>query len=166
MDRDLTIREFQPGDESAFRDLNVEWIDRYFTVEPKDREMLEHPQEKILARGGRIFFAVRNGEPIGCCALIAMGPGEFEVAKMAVAPSHQGGGVGRTLLQSVISSARAAGTTRLFLETNRKLGPAIRLYESVGFRHVPADQLAPSPYARCDVSMELQLPDAAEAQRA
>jgi len=166
MDPDLTIREFQPGDEAAFRDLNVEWIERYFIVEPKDREMLEHPREKILDRGGRIFFAIRNGEPIGCCALIAMGPGEFEVAKMAVAPSHQGGGIGRVLLKQVIAEARATGVTRLFLETNRKLAPAIRLYESVGFRHIPDDRVGPSPYARCDVWMELYLGGESEAQHA
>jgi putative acetyltransferase len=165
MDSGLTIREFQPGDEGAFRDLNVEWIERYFTLEPKDREMLEHPREKILDRGGRIFFAVRDGASIGCCALIAMGPGEFEVAKMAVAPSHRGGGIGRVLLEQVIAEARASGVTRLFLETNRKLAPAIRLYESVGFRHIPADQVAPSPYARCDISMELYLGES-EAQHA
>jgi hypothetical protein len=34
---------------------------------------------------------------------------------------------------------------------------AIRLYESVGFQHVPPERVIPSAYARADVYMELYL---------
>ncbi len=154
---ELTIREFRAGDEAAFRKLNEEWITQHFALEHKDEISLADPQGTILDRGGRIFFAVRDGQPVGCCALLAMTPGEFEVAKMAVTASLQGAGIGRHLLQSVIAEARASGARRLYLETNRKLAPAIRLYESVGFRHLPPERIIPSPYARADVYMELSL---------
>jgi GNAT superfamily N-acetyltransferase len=94
---------------------------------------------------------------VGCCALVATVSGEFEVAKMAVTERCQRAGVGRRLLEEAIAAAKAAGATRLFLETNRKLGAAIRLYESLGFRHIPAERVVASPYARSDVSMELEL---------
>jgi putative acetyltransferase len=154
---DVIIREFAIGDEGAFRRLNEEWITRHFVMEPKDEHTLADPQRTVLDRGGKILIAVRDGEPVGCCALIAMVPGEFEVAKMAVTESVQRAGVGRQLLESAIAAARAAGATRLYLETNRKLGPAIRLYESLGFRHLPPERVIPSPYARSDVAMELEL---------
>ena len=154
---DLTIREFRPGDAADFRRLNEEWIVRYFAMEQKDEEVLADPQGNILDRGGRIFLAVRGGQTLGCCALLAMGPGEFEVAKMAVAESFRRSGIGRRLLEQVIAEARASGVHRLYLETNRKLANAIRLYESVGFRHLPPERIVPSPYARSDVSMELFL---------
>jgi GNAT superfamily N-acetyltransferase len=153
----LTIREFQPGDEPAFRRLNEEWIVRYFAIEAKDEETLADPQTTVLDGGGRIFFAVLNGEPVGCCALIAAGHGEFEVAKMAVTETSRGAGVGRRLLEAVIAGARVSGAKRLTLETNHKLTPAIRLYESVGFRHVPPERIAESPYTRADVWMEMDL---------
>ena len=153
----MLISEFQPGDESAFRALNVEWIERYFRIEPPDEAVLSNPQSAILDRGGRIFFAILNETPIGCCALIHLHEGEFEVAKMAVSPSAQGQGIGRALLTAVIEAARQSGVRRLSLETNRVLTPAIRLYESCGFTHIPADRLHPSPYARSDVAMELLL---------
>jgi GNAT superfamily N-acetyltransferase len=152
---DFLIREFQPGDESAFHSLNVEWIERYFRIEPPDEAVLSNPQSAILDPGGRIFFAVRDGVAIGCCALIYLHEGEFEVAKMAVAPQAQGQGIGRALLTAVIDEARRSGVRRLSLETNRVLTPAIRLYESCGFQHIPADRVHPSPYARSDVAMEL-----------
>jgi len=151
------IREFRPGDEEAFRTLNEEWIVRYFVLEPKDEASLNDPHGTILQRGGRIFLAVRDGQAVGCCALLAMSPGEYEVAKMAVTESCQGFGIGRRLLKATIAAARAAGARRLFLETNSKLTPAIRLYESVGFRHLPAERRVPSPYARSNVSMEMYL---------
>jgi putative acetyltransferase len=154
---ELTIREFRPGDEAAFRSLNEEWITRYFVLEPKDEASLVDPRRTILDCGGRIFLAVQDGQPIGCCALLAMGPGEFEVAKMAVAESSQRNGIGRRLLEKTIAEARSAGAHRLYLETNRKLAPAIRLYESLGFRHLPPEHIVPSPYTRADVYMELYL---------
>lgn len=154
---DLLIREFQPGDEAAFRRLNEEWIVRYFALEEKDIHNLSDPRRAILDAGGRIFFAVRDGETVGCCALVALAPGEFEVAKMAVTASAQGGGIGKRLLQHVIDAAQRAGATRLWLETNHAMLPAVRLYESLGFKHLPPERITPSAYARSDVSMELLL---------
>lgn len=154
---ELTIREFGPGDETAFRRLNEEWIIRYFLLEPKDEATLADPRGAILDRGGRIFLAVRDGQPVGCCALLIRTSGEFEVAKMAVTESTQRAGIGRSLLQRAITEARAAGAHRLYLETNRKLEAAIRLYESLGFRHLPPERIVPSPYARANVYMELLL---------
>jgi putative acetyltransferase len=154
---ELTIREFAPGDGIAFRNLNEEWILRYFALEPKDSEVLADPKRTILDCGGKIFVAVRHGEVVGCCALLAMEPGEFELAKMAVTESCQRIGAGRRLLETAIAEARASGATRLYLETNRMLRPAIRLYKSLGFRHLPPEQVATSPYARADVFMELRL---------
>jgi len=156
---ELTIREFRPGDQAAFRRLNEEWIIRYFALEPKDEASLADPAETILDRGGRIFLAARDSQPVGCCALLAMAPGEFEVAKMAVTESCQGAGIGRRLLERAITEARAAGAHRLYLETNRKLVTAVRLYESLGFQHLPRERVVPSCYARTDVYMELYLDD-------
>ena len=150
----IAIREFQPGDEAAFRQLNEEWITRYFRIEAKDSEALNHPYSSILEPGGRIFFATVNGECVGTCALVPTEAFEYEVAKMAVTARCQGMGIGRRLLTAVVEAARSAGARRLHLETNHVLTPAIRLYESVGFRQVPP---MPSPYVRSDVSMEMVL---------
>lgn len=154
---EIIIRPFEPGDEPAFRRLNEEWITRYFKLEPTDEQSFAHPQTKILDPGGAIFFALQNSEPIGCCALIPIAPGEFEVAKMAVTPAARGLGLGRRVLQYTIDYARVVGATRLYLETSHVLTPAIRLYESLGFKHVPEERVAPSPYARADVYMEMIL---------
>jgi GNAT superfamily N-acetyltransferase len=153
----IGIRQFQPGDAAAFRRLNEEWITRYFRIEPKEELVLTDPQKVILDSGGRIFFATAGERCIGCCGLIRLNEKEFEVAKMAVEPSYQGAGIGRRLLQAVIEEARRAGAHRLYLETNHVLTSAIRLYESLGFKHIDPSRIIPSAYARADVYMELLL---------
>ena len=156
-DGSFAIREFEDGDEQLFRELNEEWIRRDFKLEAKDEYVFANPRETILKAGGRIFFTLRDGQVLGCCALICMAPGEFEVAKMAVVPAARGQGLGRWQLEAVIAQARASGAKRLYLETNHVLVPAIHLYEAVGFKRLSPEQVTPSPYARADVAMELWL---------
>ena len=154
---EVMIREFQPGDEALFRRLNEEWIERYFRVEPKEAVILANPKSAVLDAGGKIFFALIDEQCVGCCALRRMSDSEFEVAKMAVTPDFQGAGIGRKLLSAVIEAGRLLGARRLYLETNHILTPAIRLYESMGFRHMPPERIIRSEYARADVYMELFL---------
>jgi GNAT superfamily N-acetyltransferase len=153
----VSIRSFRSEDANDFRRLNEEWITRYFGLEEKDSRTLNDPGKYILAPGGYIAMAFVGRDAVGCCALIRLDDTSFEVAKMAVTPSWQGRGLGRKLLEHVISEARQLEAERLYLETNSKLTPAIRLYESLGFRHLPAGPVTPSPYQRADVYMELFL---------
>ena len=154
----LVLRRFQPGDEKAFKELNEAWISRDFAIEPGDREVLDDPQGKILAKGGQICLAERDGEVVGCCALIPLAPGEFELAKMTVSESARGYGIGRRLLVFAIAVARVLQTRRLYLESNTKAAAAIHLYEELGFRHIAAPAKA-SKYARANVFMEMFFPE-------
>jgi GNAT superfamily N-acetyltransferase len=151
----MQIVDFRPELAGAFKTLNEAWITALFALEPKDRVVLGDPEGQIIAKGGRVLFALEAGEAVGCCALLALADGGFELAKMAVADAWKGRGLGRALLAAAIERARAAGAPRLYLETNSSLAPALALYRSFGFVDVvPAE---PSPYARADVCMELSL---------
>jgi hypothetical protein len=57
----ITVREFEAGDEDAFRRLNEEWIIRYFKLEPKDEASFSNPRQKILDAGGRAGGVLRLG---------------------------------------------------------------------------------------------------------
>lgn len=153
----IRIVPFAPEHGKAFADLNLTWIERYFVVEPHDREQLHDPQTHILAAGGAIFIALSAaGEVVATCALVAdaTDPGMYELAKMAVADDFQGQGIGRRIGEAAISWARARGASRIWLESNRRLAPALGLYRRLGFMEVPH---IPSPYARSDIRMELPL---------
>lgn len=153
-----SIRSLAPGEDStAFRTLNEEWITRHFTLETKDRETLGDPESTILAKGGRVYLAELDGRTVGCVALIPIGGGVYELSKMVVAPEMRGQGIGRQLLERAINEARRLGAASLFLGSSSKLPTAVRLYEAVGFRHVPPEQLPHLAYARADVFMEMTL---------
>jgi N-acetylglutamate synthase-like GNAT family acetyltransferase len=98
-----------------------------------------------------------RGVVIGCVALVAAGHGVFELSKMTVAPSFRGNGIGRAIVLAAIAQARKLGASTLFLGSSTKLANAVSLYESVGFRHVPLEELGPPPYRRADVFMKYEL---------
>jgi putative acetyltransferase len=153
----VVVRAYRDGDAAAFKALNVEWIEHYFgQLEAKDIEALENP-DKILADGA-IAMAEIDGVAVGTCALIKRPePGTWEIAKMGVTPTQRGGGIGSALMRYLVDVAPSLGATRLYIETNSSLAPAIRLYEKSGFRHLRADERPWTPYVRADVFMELLL---------
>ena len=135
-----------------FERLNVEWLERYFEVEPIDREVLGNPQAHIIDAGGDILFAALDDAVVGTCALLHHGDGRYELTKMAVTGAAQGRGIGRRLLDAALARFGELGGKRLFLESHSSLTIAVRLYELAGFVHRPRP--FESKYARADVYME------------
>ena len=150
----VRIVDYAPRHRDAFRDLNLEWIRTWFTVEDADRRVLDDPDGTILRDGGRIVMAEDDGTAVGCCALIREDGDTFELAKMAVAPAARGRGIGELLGRAAIERARAAGAKRVELVTNSALAPALSLYRKLGFADAPVGS---SEYARADVRMVLEL---------
>ena len=146
--------EYQPAHKDAFRDLNLDWIERYFEVEESDRTVLADPQGEIIDRGGFIFVALDGDTVAGVCALIPEVDGAFQLAKMAVSPWFQGRGIGRLLANAAIAHARARGAPHVGLYTNTILGPAMGLYRSLGFVEAP---LEGAEHRRSNIRLVLDL---------
>ncbi len=135
----------------AFVQFNKEWITRYFQLEPSDLHYLSQPKEHILLKGGHIFVALLNNEPIGCCALLHHADTrQWELAKMAVTPQSQGLGAGLLLGRTALSKAWTLGANEVFLEANTKLEASVHLYHKLGFQAV-ADYTP--AYDRCNLYM-------------
>lgn len=150
---DIRVVGFDPRWRADFATLNIEWLERWFEVEAYDREVLGNPEHHILAKGGHVLFAVDGADrALGTVALKHEGDGVYELTKMAVSPEARGFGIGRLLIDAALDLYRALDARELFLESSSKLAPALKLYESVGFRHHKAPR-AGSHYARADVHM-------------
>lgn len=89
-----------------------------------------------LAADDREWFALVGGEVLVGYAGIAIGQGEAEIMTIAVRRDHQGQGLGRALLDAMLSSAAEAGAGRVMLEVETGNDSAIALYERNGFRRV------------------------------
>ena len=144
---------FEPRWREDFADLNIEWLQHWFVVEPHDREVLGNPEQHILADGGHILFAVDGDEhALGTVALKHDGDGVYELTKMAVTPDARGQGIGRLLIDAALALYQTLDGRELYLESSSPLITAIGMYERSGFRHHPAPR-AGSHYARADVHM-------------
>lgn len=153
----LRLVRFQDEHASAFRELNLHWIEEYFAVEELDRVQLNHPYQSFVEPGGAILMAELDGSVVGCCGLLKHDEQVFEVSKMAVAPQLRGSGIGKIMLREVIAIARLMGAKRLEILSNTVLDAAIHLYKSVGFQEVPFESDA---YARGNIALALTLSEA------
>lgn len=149
---DVMICSWDPRFRDAFAKLNLAWLERYFEIEPHDRELLSNPEGEIIRGGGDILFALLDDRPVGTVALVKHSDGVFELTKMAVDSGSQGQGVGRQLLTRALERARALRARQVWLESHSSLVPALKLYEAAGFRHVRRP--VASRYRRADVYME------------
>ncbi|MEW6736236.1 MAG: GNAT family N-acetyltransferase [Acidobacteriota bacterium] len=138
---------------SEFRRLNYEWLEGFGLLEPADMNYLDAPRQTIIEKGGQIFFAIEDEWVIGTCAVLSSSPTVVELAKLAVTAAAQGRGIGRLLTEVAIDYAQEIGMEKIILVSNSRLVKALRLYESMGFRHTPPP-LDPV-YASADVYMEL-----------
>lgn len=148
----IELVSYNPDYRDVFKELNETWIREFFKMEDKDYESLMHPKRTILDKGGEIVVALLDGQAVGVCALMKMDHPEydFELAKMGVAESARGKGIGFLLGQEIINRARNRGARNLFLESNTILTPAISLYRKLGFQEIKGK---PSPYERSNIQM-------------
>ncbi|WP_148571971.1 GNAT family N-acetyltransferase [Nocardioides caldifontis] len=118
------------------------WLERTLGVpihelRPEAAAEQADPVAALAEAGTTPLLARTGGRPSG---VAAVGPlhgddGGFELTRVFVTPAARGNGVGRALVAAAADVARAAGGERLVLETHEPtMGPAVRLYRSLGFR--------------------------------
>lgn len=148
----IEIIEYNDRYSADFRQLNLEWLDKYHLTEEPDLMVLNDPTGTIINGGGAIFLAKAGELVVGSAAIMKEHDGIFELAKMAVTPAWQGKGISKLLIEKCISKARELGAKKLILFSNHQLQAALNLYEKFGFRHV---EVTDSPFETADVKMEL-----------
>ena len=151
---EFEIREWSPEYAQDYIDLSVEWLEKYVYVEPADVEILNHPDEVVLNKGGMIFFAAHEGVNVGTVTMIPMEEGVYELAKLGVTEKYKRNHIGELLMEAGIRFAREHHAHKVILFTSSLLTPAIRLYHKFGFRDVP---LIDNEYESSDMKMELDL---------
>lgn len=145
----ITIVDYQPHHQKYFEKFNRTWIEKYFEMEPLDEFVLTNPEEAIIKTGGVILMALYNEIPAGTVALRKIDD-DYEFTKMAVDEAFRRKGIAEALSYASFKKAKELGAASLTLYSNSILSPAIRLYEKLGFKHVP---IGKGEYKRSDVKM-------------
>lgn len=151
----MWARDFSDDLAEAFYRINAEWIEDMFALEENDIALLSRPRELILDKGGVVLFAeTPELGVVGTCALMVSKDGWVELTKMGVLKSARGLKVGEFLLAKTLERAASLGMDKVYLLTNKKCGPAIHLYEKLGFVHdAEIMRTFGARYERCDVAM-------------
>jgi putative acetyltransferase len=153
----MQIKEAHSGEHlAAIRELFVEYakaIQVDLCFQNFDRELTELPG-RYAPPEGRLLLALDGKITAGCVALRKIGDGICEVKRLYVRPAFRGQGLGRTLAQTVIATAKGIGYKCLRLDTLSSMKEAIALYESLGFQRIAPYYANPSG---CAVFMELKL---------
>ncbi len=147
----IKIIPFSEKYTSEIKTLNIEWLEKYFYVEPTDIKMLSSPQTEIIDKGGKIFYAKYNNDIVGTFSLLKIDDSTFELSKMAVSEKLQGIGIGKAMIEFCINFAKENEIKKLILFSNTILIPAIKMYKKYGFVEI---DLGSSIYKRSNIKME------------
>jgi ribosomal protein S18 acetylase RimI-like enzyme len=153
----LTIVPFTDVYAEPFYRFNRDWITEIFVMEPLDEEVLSRPRQNIIETGGEIWFALHDGQPIGCYALLHHAEGRVEFTKFAVDKSARGMGAGKALLHHAMARVRAMGAEAMILYTSTKQTRACEMYYKYGFIKTPMSESDKTRYARANLFMVLKL---------
>jgi len=114
---------------------DIDLVERYFDQAAFDAELAGLPG-KYARPQGRLFIAYVDGKPAGCVALRDLKHGVCEMKRMFVPDAFRGQGIGRALAKRIVAEAKEAGYRIMRLDTSRRQGEAMRLYESMGFLRI------------------------------
>lgn len=94
---------------------------------------------KYAPPSGRLFLAAVNEQPAGCIALRKLEDGICEMKRLFLREDFRGIKLGNLLIEKLIDEARLEGYKKMRLDTlPGKMAKAVSLYESHGFRQIPA----------------------------
>ncbi|WP_319943528.1 GNAT family N-acetyltransferase [Nocardia aurantia] len=139
------IRPAQPAEYGEIGALTVSVYLGEGHVDPDSPYLSTLLDTETRAQAADVLVAVRHGELLGSLTVVEPGtpyadiarPGELEFRMLAVAKIARGRGVGSALVGAVLDTARRAGYPAVVLTTMPTMADARRIYERIGFVHVP-----------------------------
>ncbi len=130
-----------PEDLAAVRMLFREYADTLgVSLESQNfAQELDALPGSYVPPAGCLLLARADREPAGVVGLKPLPDGTCEMKRLYVRPQYRSLRLGRALVERLIGEAQGLGYSRLRLDTlPHRMAPAVALYESLGFRRVPA----------------------------
>lgn len=147
----IQVSEATPADLPKVRAMLQEyakWLAIDLSFQDFAQEVAGLPGDYARRLGGALFVARVGTEVVGMVAFRRRDDTTAEMKRLYVRTSVRQAGVGRLLVARIIDKAREDGYHQMVLDTLPVMNPAQRLYESFGFRDVPAYYPSPVPGTR------------------
>lgn len=121
----LLVRDMEAADVEAASKIESE----VFSMPWSAKDFLE----MVEADYAYYYVAEADGKIAGCCGIRNIA-GEGEITNVVVAPDYRKKGIARKMMEYMLDRAKEIGIGDCTLEVRVSNQPAIRLYESLGFK--------------------------------
>ncbi|MFT3980803.1 MAG: GNAT family N-acetyltransferase [Ferruginibacter sp.] len=158
MTDNIIIRAIQPGDNADLAMLIRKVIEEYNV--PKCGTVYSDPTTddlySLFRKERSVFWVAElNGKIAGGCGIYptkGLPQDCAELVKFYVSGNARRKGIGSALIEKSIASAKAAGYTRLYLESLPQFAEAVHMYEKLGFENMDA-AMGDSGHSSCNLWM-------------
>ncbi|WP_137918329.1 GNAT family N-acetyltransferase [Hydrogenophaga sp. 2FB] len=150
----ISLRPAQfPDDVQTVRQLFLDYqagLDIDLCFQGFEAELAELPGA-YAAPAGALLLAYVDGEPAGCCAMRPLYNTDHlnacEMKRLFVRPAFRGFGLGRLLVERILTDGQLGGYTTMLLDTLSDMETARALYQEMGFVEVAPYYHNPIPGA-------------------
>jgi ribosomal protein S18 acetylase RimI-like enzyme len=144
------IQASSPGEidqaRSLFREYET-WLGLDLCFQNFEKELAELPGA-YAPPAGRLLLAFEGDQVAGCVALRKLTDDTCEMKRLFLRTGFQGRGLGRQLVDAILTEAREIGYGRMRLDTlSAHMGKAISLYRTLGFKEIAPYYNNPVPGA-------------------
>lgn len=108
----------------------------YLDIQNYDDEV-DHLEKKYGPPGGRLYLAYVDSQVAGCIGMRKLDEENCEMKRLYVKPEFRRNGLGKILVDRIISDAKKEGYRHIFLDTLPFLESALKMYKAYGFYEIP-----------------------------
>jgi len=154
----IVIRPIQPSDNEILAVIIRNTLKEFGANHPGTvyfDDSTDHLYEVFRADRSHYFVAELDGRIVGGGGIFptsGLPEDTCELVKMYLLPEARGIGLGRSMLEKCLESARNFGFGRIYLETMPELNLALKTYEKMGFTYL-CSPLGNSGHFGCDLHM-------------
>ncbi len=131
---EATLRSRRPGDTARVLEMDARAFDDFWSLDKYTLAGIAH------AASVNAFRVALHGPEIAGYAIAGVTAGRGYLQRLGVDPGRQGHGLGRALAAWTLWWMRRNGAKSITVNTQSDNEPALRLYESLGFRRTGTDK--------------------------
>lgn len=147
----IEIVQFKAEYQKIFYEMNKSFIEDYSFMDDYDYRVLKDPENEVIAKGGQVFVALADKEPVAFLGIVPKAKGA-ELVKFIVHEQYRKQGLGHKLIEEALVYAKQKQWSPIMAETSSKLQSSIRFFEQHGFKKITQQS---SDIERVDTWLEL-----------